>query len=113
MTQDSQKKQFENIGPILVNVLDNWGSRKTGALTGVGSGFELDNLLTGFQNQLIILAGRPSMGKTALALNLANASIDYNLKVGFSLEMSGKQLVERLVTSEGKVDSHAVRTGRL
>ena len=117
LTQDSQKKQFENIGPILENVLDNWGSRKSGALTGVGSGFfELDNLLTGFQkSDLIILAGRPSMGKTALALNLArNASIDYNLKVGFfSLEMSSKQLVERLVTSEGKVDSHAVRTGRL
>ena len=78
--------------------------------------FELDNLLTGFQkSDLIILAGRPSMGKTALALNLTrNASIDYNLKVGFfSLEMSSKQLVERLVTSEGKVDSHAVRTGRL
>ena len=117
MSQDSDKKQFEDIEPILREVLDTWGSRKTGALTGVGSGFfELDNLLTGFQkSDLIILAGRPSMGKTALALNLArNASVDYNYKVGFfSLEMSSKQLVERLITSEGKVDSHAVRTGRL
>ena len=117
LSQDSDKKQFEDIEPILREVLDTWGSRKTGALTGVGSGFfELDNLLTGFQkSDLIILAGRPSMGKTALALNLArNASVDYNYKVGFfSLEMSSKQLVERLITSEGKVDSHAVRTGRL
>ena len=117
LSQASEKKQFENIEPILHEVLDSWGNRKSGALTGVGSGFfELDNLLTGFQkSDLIILAGRPSMGKTALALNLArNASVDYNYKVGFfSLEMSNKQLVERLITSEAKVDSHAVRTGRL
>ena len=117
LSQDSEKKQFQNIVPLLEQVLDNWGSRKSGALTGIGSGFfELDNLLTGFQkSDLIILAGRPSMGKAALALNFArNASVDYNYKVGFfSLEMSSKQLVERLITSEGKVDSHAVRTGRL
>ena len=54
------------------------------------------------------------MGKTALALNFGrNIAINHNLKVGFfSLEMSGKQLVERLMTSEAKLDSHLVRTGR-
>ena len=117
LSQDSEKKQFLDIEPILHDVLDTWGNRKSGTLTGVGSGiYELDNILTGFQkSDLIILAGRPSMGKTALALNLArNATLDYDYKVGFfSLEMSGKQLVERLITSEAKLDSHAVRTGKL
>ena len=98
-------------------VLDVWGNRKSGSLTGVPSGFyDLDNLLSGFQNSdFIILAGRPSMGKTALALNFArNCSIDGQVKVGFfSLEMSSEQLVERLITSESKIDSHLVRTGKL
>jgi len=117
LSQDSEKKQFQNIEPILHDVLDTWGNRKSGTLTGIGSGFyDLDNILTGFQkSDLIIIAGRPSMGKTALALNLArNATLDYDYKAGFfSLEMSGKQLVERLITSEAKLDSHAVRTGKL
>ncbi|MBI65882.1 MAG: replicative DNA helicase [Candidatus Marinimicrobia bacterium] len=117
LSQDSEKNKFQKLNPILTEVLDSWGNRKTGALTGVGSGFhDLDNLLTGFQkSDLIILAGRPSMGKTALALNFArNAALNSKCKIGFfSLEMSSKQLVERLLTSEAKVDSHAVRTGKL
>ncbi len=117
LSKDADNKRFKNIEPILHDVLDNWGNRKQGALTGVGSSFfELDNLLSGFQkSDLIILAGRPSMGKTALALNFSrNISIDHDMKVGFfSLEMSSKQLVERLITSEAKLDSHLVRTGKL
>ena len=117
LSQDAEKNRFQKIDPILRDVLDSWGNRKTGALTGVGSGFyDLDNLLTGFQkSDLIILAGRPSMGKTALALNFArNAALNFKYKIGFfSLEMSSKQLVERLLTSEAKLDSHAVRTGKL
>ena len=117
LSKDADNKRFKNIEPILHEVLDNWGNRKKGSLTGVASSFfELDNLLSGFQkSDLIILAGRPSMGKTALALNFSrNISIDHNLKVGFfSLEMSSKQLVERLITSEAKLDSHLVRTGKL
>ncbi|MBI45410.1 MAG: replicative DNA helicase [Candidatus Marinimicrobia bacterium] len=117
LSKDADNKRFKNIEPILHDVLDNWGNRKEGALTGVPSSFfELDNLLSGFQkSDLIILAGRPSMGKTALALNFSrNISVDHNMKVGFfSLEMSSKQLVERLITSESEVDSHLVRTGKL
>ena len=117
VSQDVQKGKFKEIEPILHEVLDVWGNRKSGSLTGVPSGFyDLDNLLSGFQNSdFIILAGRPSMGKTALALNFArNCSIDGQVKVGFfSLEMSSQQLVERLITSESKIDSHLVRTGKL
>ena len=117
VSQDVQKGRFKQIEPILHDVLDMWGNRKSGSLTGVPSGFyDLDSLLSGFQkSDFIILAGRPSMGKTALALNFArNCSIDNNIKVGFfSLEMSSQQLVERLITSESKIDSHLVRTGKL
>jgi len=71
VSQDVQKGKFTSIEPLLHDVLDMWGNRKSGSLTGVPSGFyDLDNLLSGFQkSDLIILAGRPSMGKTALALN--------------------------------------------
>jgi len=117
ISKDVQKGRFMEIEPILHEVLDSWGNRKSGVLTGVPSGFyDLDNLLTGFQDSdFIVLAGRPSMGKTALALNFSrNAAIDHNVKIGFfSLEMSSKQLVERLITSESKIDSHLVRTGKL
>jgi len=117
LSQDAERGRFKSIEPILHDVLDNWGSRKKGALTGIPTGYyDLDNLLSGMQkSDLIICAGRPSMGKTALALCMArNAAVDYGHTVGlFSLEMSNSQLVERLITAEAKVDSHLVRTGRL
>jgi len=116
LSQDAERGKFKEIEPLLHTVLDNWGNRKSGDLTGTPSGFfELDNLLSGFQkSDFIILAGRPSMGKTALALNLARNAATSKAKVGFfSLEMSNKQLVERLITSEAKLDSHLVRTGKL
>ena len=117
LSQDAERGRFKSIEPILHDVLDNWGSRKKGALTGIPTGYyELDNLLSGMQkSDLIICAGRPSMGKTALALCMArNAAVDYGHRVGlFSLEMSNSQLVERLITAEAKVDSHLIRTGRL
>ena len=117
LSQDAERGKFKAIEPILHDVLDNWGSRKKGTLTGVPTGYyDLDSILSGMQqSDLIICAGRPSMGKTALALCMArNAAVDYGHKVGlFSLEMSNSQLVERLITAEAKVDSHLVRTGRL
>lgn len=78
--------------------------------------FELDEMLGGFQkSDLIILAARPSMGKTAFALSLArNAAIDHKVPVGmFSLEMSTMQLVIRLLCAEGRLNAHLVRTGKL
>ncbi len=86
-------------------------------IIGVPSGFSvLDNLTAGFQKgDLIILAGRPSMGKTAFCLNLArNAAVEGGIPVGiFSLEMSDMQLVQRLLCAEAMVDSQRLRTGKL
>ena len=104
LSQDAERGRFKPIEPILHDVLDNWGSRKKGAFTGIPTGYyDLDNLLSGMQkSDLIICAGRPSMGKTALALCMArNAAVDYGHRVGlFSLEMSNSQLVERLIADE-------------
>src|SRR4030043_1981711 len=86
-------------------------------VTGVPSGFkELDRLTAGFQpSDLIIVAGRPSMGKTAFCLNVAqHAAIENRITVGiFSLEMSKEQLVIRMLCSEANVDGGRLRTGYL
>jgi replicative DNA helicase len=85
------------------------------AVRGVPTGFKaLDNKLSGFQNSdLIILAARPSMGKTSLALDIARkAALNHNVAVQiFSLEMSADQLVDRMVSAEAAVDSWSIRTG--
>jgi replicative DNA helicase len=88
-----------------------------GQLTGIPTGFEdLDKITGGLQpGELIIIASRPSMGKTALALNLArNAALDHGKKVAvFSLEMTTRSLILRLLASEAKVDLSTLRTGFL
>jgi replicative DNA helicase len=96
--------------------IDNLSKHKTG-LRGVSTGFsDLDNILAGFQkSDLIILAARPSLGKSALALNFAaNIGISQKLPIGiFSLEMSKDQIVDRLIASISGVDLWRLRTGRL
>jgi replicative DNA helicase len=91
--------------------------REGKSITGVSTGYtELDKLLSGFQNsELLILAARPSQGKTALALNLAeNISIRGGMPVAvFSLEMSKESLLQRLVASVAHIDAHKFRTGHL
>ncbi len=86
-------------------------------ITGVPTGYaELDKMTAGLQpSDLIILAGRPSMGKTALALNIAQhaALVDKTGVAVFSLEMSKDQLAMRLLSSVGRIDSQKIRTGRL
>jgi len=87
------------------------------SITGVPSGFaDLDDKTAGFQNaDLVIVAARPSMGKTALCLNIAqHAAIEKGVPVAiFSLEMAKAQLVQRLLTSEARVDAHRLRQGML
>ena len=113
------RNQFVHIGPVMLHTLEKIESyhEHEGGITGVASGFsKLDDMLSGFQNSdLIILAARPSMGKTAFALNIArNAAIIAKKPVGvFSLEMASYQLVMRMLCSEAKVNSHDVRTGKL
>ena len=91
--------------------------REGKSITGISTGYgELDKLLSGFQaSELIILAARPSQGKTALALNFAeNIAIRAGLPVAvFSLEMSKESLLQRLVASVAQVDAHKFRTGHL
>jgi replicative DNA helicase len=86
-------------------------------LRGIATGFkDLDNLLSGLQKaDLIILAARPSMGKTSLALDIARqTAVEHGNAVGiFSLEMSSQQLTDRLLASEAKVNSWRLRTGKL
>ncbi len=92
-------------------------SQHTGQYRGIPMGFkQLDNMLSGLQrSDLIILAARPSMGKSSLALDIArNIAVFENLPVGiFSLEMSKDQLVERLLASHANIDSWRLRTGKL
>ncbi|MFA6095037.1 MAG: replicative DNA helicase [Candidatus Paceibacterota bacterium] len=86
-------------------------------LRGVPTGFrDLDSKLAGLQkSDLIILAARPSMGKTSLAMDIARqAAVKYNIPVGiFSLEMSSQQLVDRMLAAESRVDAWKLRTGKL
>ena len=86
-------------------------------ITGVASGFkDLDNLTSGFQPaDLVVVAGRPSMGKTSLAMNIAeNAAVGSKLPVAvFSMEMPGQQLAMRMLASLGRINAHRVRTGQL
>jgi replicative DNA helicase len=88
-----------------------------GALRGIPTGFkDLDSMLSGFQkSDLIILAARPSMGKTTLALDIARMSSTIHDKsvVVFSLEMSSQQLVDRMLSAESRVNAWNLRTGRL
>ncbi len=105
-----------NILQESIEIVDRLYSRQE-KITGVPSGFtKLDNLLAGLQpSDLIIVAGRPSMGKTSLALGMAEyAALHANAVVGiFSMEMSRAQLVLRMLSSQAHLDSHAVRTGQL
>src|SRR5690625_6362967 len=86
-------------------------------VTGVASGFrDLDRITSGFQrNDLIIIAARPSVGKTAFALNIAqNVAIKTGENVAlFSLEMGAEQLVQRMLCAEGNIDSKRLRTDQL
>lgn len=86
-------------------------------ITGISTGFnDFDEMTSGLQgSDLVIVAGRPSMGKTTFAMNMAeNAAIKHQLPVAiFSLEMPGEQLAMRMMSSLGRVDQHKVRTGRL
>jgi replicative DNA helicase len=96
---------------------DKLAASDTGELRGVPSGFkDLDNLIAGFQkSDLIILAARPSVGKTTLAMDIArHVAVKENIPVGiFSLEMSSQQLVDRMLAAEARVSSWHLRTGKL
>ncbi len=115
------KQGFVAMPPLLTQVVERidllYHRDNPSDITGVPTGFsDLDRLTSGLQpGDLVIVAGRPSMGKTAFALNIGeHVALSAGLPVGvFSMEMSGPQLVMRLLGSVGRLDQHRVRTGRL
>lgn len=119
VSQHNIKNDIVSLETILEQSFDRLDElhKDKGKIRGVPTGYkDLDATLAGFQNSdLIILAARPSMGKTALALNLAhNVAVQSQLPVLiFSLEMSKEQLVDRLLAMESGVDAWALRTGNL
>jgi len=119
ISQKSLKQEFTPIKQILGEAFDRLDDlhKNKGEMRGVPTGFsDLDDLLSGFQkSDLIILAARPSVGKTSLALDIARqVGTQSNIPVGiFSLEMSADQLVDRMIAAEGDVDLWRLRTGNL
>ncbi|WP_394781154.1 replicative DNA helicase [Undibacterium sp.] len=112
---------FTAIQPLLTQVVERidelYNRDHTSDITGVPTGFnDLDRMTSGLQpGDLIIVAGRPSMGKTAFSINIGeNVAIDSGLPVAvFSMEMGGAQLAMRMLGSVGRLDQHRLRTGRL
>lgn len=117
ISQDKIRPAFYPIGKMIDTNFDDLERRQAdkSLTSGVASGFaKLDEMTSGFQkSDLIILAARPSMGKTAFALNIArNAAVEANIPVAiFSLEMTREQLSLRMLCSEARVDSSRLRSG--
>lgn len=112
-----QAKKFVGIKELIPHSWERMEKMSEfGELRGVPTGFQgLDDMLAGFQkSDLIILAARPSMGKTSLALDIARrTALQYNTSVGFfSVEMSAQQLVDRMLSAEAQVDAWRMRTGK-
>jgi len=119
ITQKNLTQSFLPIKPYLEEAFERIDkiSKQKGAIRGVSTGFNaLDSVLSGLQkSDLVILAARPSMGKSSLALDIAkNVALKEKLSVGiFSLEMSKDQLIDRLISSESNIDSWKIRQGML
>lgn len=119
VSQKFLKRAFAPIRDVLADAFDRIDElhREKGKLRGISTGYaDLDHLLGGLQkSDLVVLAARPSCGKTSLALDIARqASIRSKTPVGvFSLEMSKEQLVDRMICSEANVDLWRMRTGKL
>ena len=118
ITSQNESSIFESLSPILLRTFENINSAisNQGQPSGVESGFQdLDNVTNGFQpSDLILIAARPSMGKTAFALNVAlQAAMKNNSVAIFSLEMSKEQLGHRLLSTYSQIDSQRLRSGDL
>ncbi len=119
ISHNNETKEFRHIRDVLRNVYRDLEllSESKGAVSGAKTGFSgLDRMLVQMgKGDLVILGARPGMGKTSFALNIAtNVAKQSKKSVAiFSLEMSGEQLVTRIISSEAMVDSHNLRTGQL
>ncbi|MFO7881448.1 MAG: replicative DNA helicase [Kosmotogaceae bacterium] len=125
ITESQSSRSYRELGHVMNSVFEDLEKLKDrpetiesgGLVTGIPTGFrQLDKITTGFhKSDLIIVAARPSMGKTAFALNVAkNMALKNDVPVAyFCLEMTKEQLAQRLLCSEARVDLHNVRTGYL
>ena len=119
LSQRNARSGFTQLNPILHDTFENIEKlhEQDSTVTGVPTGFtRLDEMTAGFQRgDLVIIAARPAMGKTALCLNIIrHVAVEAQVGVGlFSLEMTSHQLAQRMLCSEARVDSHLMRTGRL
>ena len=119
LVQNRGSQEYVPIRQVVLNAIEKIekASRNQGSVTGIPTGFiDLDYKTSGFQpSDLILVAARPSMGKTAFVLNIAQYMAFHNNVTAaiFSLEMSKEQLVNRLLALESKVDSQNIRTGNL
>ena len=119
VSQDQGNPGFTRIKELLWPAMERIEavSREGRTVTGVPTGFrDLDEMTSGFQpSDLVIVAARPSMGKTAFTLNIAqHVAIEHSVPVAFfSLEMSKDSLVQRMLTSEARIDAQKLRTGKL
>jgi replicative DNA helicase len=119
ISQQRGREGFTRIKELLWPTMERIEALQRGgkSITGVASGFtDLDELTSGFQpSDLIVVAARPSMGKTAFILNIAqHAAIEHNVPIAlFSLEMSKEALVQRMLTGEARVDAQKLRKGML
>jgi len=119
ISQAHQRQYFVSLKDALSESFDRLDeiAKKPKGLRGISTGFkDLDNLLAGMQDSnLLILAARPGVGKTAFALNIArHVAVEEKLPVGiFSLEMSKEELVDRLLVAQSRVDAWKLKTGRL
>lgn len=119
LSQKNMKKDYTQIDPVVreaVKVITEAAKNKDG-LTGIASGYHrLDDKTSGWQDSdLVILAGRPAMGKTAFALSMAkNIAVDYQVPIAFfSLEMSNQQLVNRLLSNVCEIEGKKILNGQL
>ena len=119
LSQNNMKQDYTQVAPVVKNaveILQRAASNK-GGLTGIPTGYSgLDEMTSGWQaSDLVIIAGRPAMGKTSFALSIAkNVAVDYGIPVGFfSLEMNNVQLVNRLISNVCEISGHKILNGQL
>lgn len=119
LSQKNMKKDYTPIDPVITQAIDmiHTAAKRVDGLSGISSGFhKLDKMTSGWQNSdLVILAARPAMGKTAFALSMAkNIAVDQGIPVAFfSLEMANVQLVNRLISNTCEIESEKIRNGQL
>ena len=119
LSQRNMKKDYTQVDPVITRAIDilQKASANAGGLTGVPTGFEkLDEKTSGWQSSdLVIIAGRPAMGKTSFALSLAkNIAVDYHTPIAFfSLEMNNVQLVNRLISNVCEIPGNKMLNGQL